>query len=79
MTTSNDISNILSYVNNKQTTVKSSSDIASIVNLIDRIVTNNQYTDDIQTNLYSTANKLLSYSLTSEMREAQKTNGSIVK
>ncbi|CAF1521988.1 unnamed protein product [Adineta ricciae] len=79
LTTSNDISNILSYVNNKQTTVKSPSDITSIVNLIDRIVTNNQYTDDIQTNLYSTANKLLSYSLTSQMRDAQKMNGSIVK
>ncbi|UJR37227.1 hypothetical protein I4U23_029936 [Adineta vaga] len=79
LTNSNDVSNALSYLNKQQTDLKSSSDITSIVNLIDRIVTNNQYTDEIQTNLYSTTNKLLSRSLTSQMKEAQQLNGSVVK
>jgi hypothetical protein len=79
MTSSNDLSNVLSYLNDDTTNVKSSSDVTAIVNLIDRMVTNNQYTDESQTTLYSTASKLLSPSLTSQMREAQQINGSIVK
>ncbi|CAF3803910.1 unnamed protein product [Adineta steineri] len=76
MNTSNDVSNVLFYLNEETTNFKSSSDITSVLNVIDRIIMNNQNTNGIQSNLYSTANKLLS---TLQMQEAQQMNGSVVK
>ncbi len=51
---------MLSHLNEEKLNIKSSSDVTSVVNIIDRIILNNQNTDDIQSNLYSIANKLLS-------------------
>ncbi|CAF3024596.1 unnamed protein product [Rotaria sp. Silwood2] len=79
MNTSYEISNVLSYLNDETTSFKSSFDITSVVNILDRIIMNNQNTDDIQSNLYSIANKLLSLKSTSHMQQAQKMNRSIVK
>ncbi|CAF2610937.1 unnamed protein product [Rotaria sp. Silwood2] len=79
MNTSYEISNVLSYLNDETTSFKSSFDITSVVNILVRIITNNQNTDDIQSNLYSIANKLLSLKSTSHMQQAQKMNRSIVK
>jgi hypothetical protein len=75
----NDIPNMLSYLNEDTIDLKSSSDVATVVNIIDRIIMNNQNTDEIQSNLYSIANKLLSSELTLKMQEAQKMNRSFVK
>ncbi|CAF4631066.1 unnamed protein product [Rotaria sp. Silwood1] len=79
MNTSHEVCNVLSYLNHETTSFKSSFDITSVVNIIDRIIMNNQNTDDIQSNLYSIANKLLSLESTLQMQEAQKMNRSIVK
>ncbi|CAF3581884.1 unnamed protein product [Rotaria sordida] len=77
--TSHEISNVLSYLNDETTNFKSSYDIALVVNIINRIIMNNQNTDDIQSTLYSIANKLLSLESTLQIQEAQKMNRSIVK
>ncbi|CAF4016929.1 unnamed protein product, partial [Rotaria magnacalcarata] len=79
MTTSDDVSNVLSYLNDEATCFKSSSDITFVVNIIDRIVKNNQTKGDIQSNLYSIANKLLSVESILQMQEAQKMNSSAVR
>jgi len=69
----------LSYLNEETTNFKSSSDVTSVVNILDRIIMNKQRRNGIQSDLYSTANKLLSPRSTLQMQEAQKMNGSIVK
>jgi phenylalanine-4-hydroxylase len=79
MIPSNEISHILSYLNEETTNYKSSFDIVSVVNLIDRIIRNNYNLDGIQSNLYSIADKILSLQSILQLQDAQKTNGSIVK
>jgi hypothetical protein len=69
----------LSYLNEETTNFKSSSDVTSVVNILDRIIMNKQRRNGIQSDLYSTANKLLSPRSILQMQEAQKMNGSIVK
>jgi hypothetical protein len=42
MNTSNEVSNVISYLNQDKMTFKSTSEIVSAVNIIDRVTTNNQ-------------------------------------
>ena len=46
MNTSNDVSNVISYLNQDTMTFQSSSDVISAVDIIDRLSTNNQDIDD---------------------------------
>ena len=75
MITSTDVNNLLSYLNDDRINYKSSMDIASVVNVIDRITQNNHNIDSI----YSIADKILSFQSKFEIQEAQQMNGSIVK
>lgn len=71
---------MLSYLNDKTTYFTSSSDITTVVNAMDRIIkTSNENKNDIQSDLYSIANKFLSIESTRLIEEAQKMNQSIVK
>ncbi|CAF1436686.1 unnamed protein product, partial [Adineta steineri] len=78
--TSNDVSYVLSYLNQQTMTFKTPSDIASAVKIIDHVTLNNaNSSNEIQSEFYSIANKLLSPSSMLQMQEAQKINRSIVK
>ena len=80
MSTSREISRILAYLNDETIHVKSSSDVASIVNIINRVAMNNHPSDSLlHSDLYSIANKLLSPRAALAMQEAQKINGSLVQ
>jgi urate oxidase len=68
-----DVSNVLFYLNEETINYKSSFDVISVVNIIDRIIrTTNYNTDSIQSNLYSIFDKILSLQMI-------QLNGSIVK
>ncbi len=70
------MTHVLSYLNDDTKNSKSASDIALIVNLIDRIIRTHQTTNDIPSNLYSIADKILSFP---SLEEAQQMNRSFVK
>ncbi len=73
MITFTDVSNVLFYLNEETINYKSSFDVISVVNIIDRIIrTTNYNTDSIQSNLYSIFDKILSLQMI-------QLNGSIVK
>ncbi|CAF1096359.1 unnamed protein product [Rotaria sordida] len=75
-----DVSHVLSYLNQETMTLKSTSHTASVVNIIDHLISNNQNTNnEVYSNIYSIANKLLSSKSTLQMQQAQKSNRSIVK
>ena len=77
MESSNDVSNVLSYLNRDTITFQTSEDIASVVNIIDHVTTAEQNTtDEVHSEVYSIANKLLS---SKSIEHAQKTNRSVVK
>jgi hypothetical protein len=46
MNTSNEVSNVISYLNQDTMTFQSSSDVISAVDIIDRVTMNNQDIDD---------------------------------
>ncbi|UJR08985.1 hypothetical protein I4U23_013235 [Adineta vaga] len=74
---SNDVSNVLTYLNQDTIPFQTSSDIVSAVNIMDHVTTNHRNTtENIQFEYYSIANKLLS---SKAIHHAQKTNRSIVK
>ena len=76
MVTAADVTHALSYLNDDTKNSKSPSDIALMVNLIDRIIRTHQTNIDIPSNLYSIADKILSFS---SIEEAQQMNRSLVK
>ncbi|CAF1015720.1 unnamed protein product [Adineta ricciae] len=77
MESSNDVSNVLSYLNRDTITFQTSADVASVVNIIDHVTTAEQNTtDEVHSVVYSVANKILS---SKSIEQAQKTNRSVVK
>jgi len=69
----NDVSNVLFYLNEETINYKSTFDIISVINIIDRIIRITNYnTDSIQMNLYSIFDKILSL-------QSIQLNGTIVK
>ncbi|CAF2659062.1 unnamed protein product, partial [Rotaria sp. Silwood2] len=80
MDTFHDASHVLSYLNQETISFKSTSHIASVVNIIDHLISNNKNTNnEVYSNIYSIADKLLASKSIKEMQEAQKSNRSIVK
>ena len=77
MESSNDVSNVLSYLNRDTIRFQTSADVASVVNIIDHVtIAQQNATDEVHSEVYSVANKLLS---SKSIEQAQKTNRSVVK
>lgn len=75
MTTSADVTNILSYLNDDTIDYKSSLDIVSVINLIDRITQTNHNFESI----YSIVDRILSFYSKFDMNSNVNSNGSIVR
>lgn len=76
LTNSTDVRNILAYLNDNTKHFQSASEVSSVVNLMDRIVRQNEQTDDLPLNFYPLADKIFSLK---SIREAQEKNQSFVK
>ncbi|CAF5144345.1 unnamed protein product, partial [Rotaria magnacalcarata] len=80
MNSYNDFANVLSNLNQESAHFKSTSNISSVVNAIDSLRTKNQnMNNQIYSNIYSMADKLLSSESILKLQEVKTSNRSIVK